>query len=421
MSLNQRAAAVALLTTSLLVSACSGKAVTGGDGGGGTNDVQTDFGVTDDTITLGVQTDQTGAFKVIGLAMTHGHQIWMDEINENGGICGRDIALDIGDHGYKADNALPLFESQQPDILGMIQLLGSPILAALKQRITTEQVLSMPASWASQNLDSPSVLMIGATYDIEMINGMGFLHQQGMIQDGDKLAMIYLQNEAGDNTLMGAKAFAQKHNHELVETQISATDTDMTATITKLKGKGVKAILLMSSPATLASVAIQTKSQGLDLPIIGTNPTYAPNLLADSATVDALDNYYLVQSIAPYTMDNEIADKVRQAYGDGDFQDEPTQQIFSGYIHGLAWQAILEKACDNGDLTRQGIMDARDQIDNVDTQGLMGNLDFSVPGAPTTRETFIQQVDPSVPGGLVLTQELTVSDEAEAYKAPHEQ
>lgn len=48
-------------------------------------------------------------------------------------------------------------------------------------------------------------------------------------------------------------------------------------------------------------------------------------------------------------------------------------------------------------------------------------LDFSKPGAPTTRETFIEQVDPTAAGGLKIVSDLAVSEEADAYKAPDEE
>ena len=147
------ALAVAVLATS----ACSTKAEDDGDSGGsgvGPGDVKTDIGVTDDTITLGVQSDLSGVFKSIGLALTHGNEIWAEDVNADGGICDREIVLDIADNAYSVDKALPLYETQKGNVLGFLQLIGSPITAALKTKVEMDGMLAVPAAPASVHLDN---------------------------------------------------------------------------------------------------------------------------------------------------------------------------------------------------------------------------------------------------------------------------
>ena len=159
--------------------------------------------MTDKDITLMSLSDQSGVFKVIGLAYEAGQQVWAEEVNANGGICDRKIVIDKQDSGYKVDLAMPLYEREKGKTLGMLQIGGSHILAALKQKITADKVLAVTASWASTNLDSPSVLTIGQTYDIEMLNGLAWLQKQGKLADGDKVGHIYIDSEYGQNALAG--------------------------------------------------------------------------------------------------------------------------------------------------------------------------------------------------------------------------
>ncbi|WP_153502587.1 ABC transporter substrate-binding protein [Cumulibacter manganitolerans] len=400
---------------------CSTKAQGGGDSGGGKGDVKTDLGVTDDTITLGALTDASGVFKATGLANTHGNELWVDDINAAGGICGRQIKLNVQDHGYKADNAVPLYEKMKSEVAAMIQVNGSPVLAALKQKLTNEKMLSIPSATASVNLDSESILMIGQTYDVEMVNGLAYLQKEGKIADGDKIGHIYVDSEYGQNSLLGTKAYAKEHKMEVVEATVSASDTDMTATITKLKEAGVKAIALAVTPGALGSVALQNVAQGLNVPMIGNNPTYSVSLLKDQATSQALQqNYLFLNSVDAYSdTDNaamvDIAEKYKKKY-----PEEPEKAIPSGYVFGMAFEQILKKACDNGDLTRAGILKAREQITSVDTKGLTGKLDLSKHGEPTSREAYILKVDPNAPTGLVKTGDLFSSKEADEYKAPYQ-
>ena len=111
----------------------------------------------------------------------------------------------------------------------------------------------------------------------------------------------------------------------------------------------------------------------------------------------------------------DIAEKYAKKY-----TEEPEKAIPSGYVFGMAYEQILKKACDNGDLTRAGVLAAREQITKVDTKGLTGDLDLSKSGEPTSREAYILKVDPSKPTGLVKTGDLFSSKEADSYKTPYQ-
>ncbi|MFV0533123.1 MAG: ABC transporter substrate-binding protein [Cumulibacter sp.] len=404
------------VAAALLLSGCSTKA-SDDSGGGSDGDLKTDFGVTDDEITLLELSDLSGVFKVISLAFTNGTKVWADEVNDAGGICGRDIKLEIQDTNYKVENAVPLYEQHKDDALGQINLGGSHILAALKQKVENEKMLTVPASWASVNLETDAVMMVGQTYDVETINGLAYLQEEGLIADGDKIGHIYVDSEYGQNGLMGSKAYAKDHDITVVEAPISASDTDLTATITKLKSAGVTAIAITTPPAALGSAAVQNVQQGLEVPIIGNNPSYAPNLLEDEGVAKALEHFYMSSSVVPFSAGNDKADEVLEAAQEL-ADDEPNIGIINGYTWGLAWQAVLEKACDNGDMTREGVVSAKNEVDSVESEGLTGALDFTVPGAPSSREAYIVVADGEKPGGLAIAKDLFSSPEAEAYKAP---
>ncbi|WP_153505990.1 ABC transporter substrate-binding protein [Cumulibacter manganitolerans] len=405
----------------LATTACSTKAQGDSGSSGGSGDVKTDIGVTDSEITLGVQTDMSGVFKSIGLALSHGNELWAADVNATGGVCNRKIKLDVQDNAYKAENAIPLYEIQKPKIAGYLQLIGSPVLAALKAKITADNVLTIPAAQASANMDSPAVMLIGATYDIEMINGLAWLAEQGQLKDGDKIGHIYVDSEYGQNGLLGSKSFAKQHGIQVVEAAIGATDTDMTATITKFKEAGVKTIALTTTPAGTASAAVQNKAQGLNVPIMGNDPTFTPNMMTDQTVVAALDVMHISAATVGYGHDVPLAQKIKSEYT-GKFQDQPNYAVNAGYMEGLVWQEVLKQACADGDLTRAGIVKARTKVTTVDGQGIAGDMDLSDPGNPTTRKTFIEQPDASKinEGGLKVVEELYESQEAKKYKAPHQ-
>lgn len=400
----------------LTLSACGAKAT---EGGGDNGDLKTDKGVTADAISLGVLTDQSGVFKQLGQGVVDGHQIWVDETNKAGGVCDRDIKLVIRDHGYKADAGVVAFQEIEPQVLGFMQILGSPINAALDAQIQQKKTTEVALSWSSFILKNPYIIIPGTTYDIEMINGLSYLLEQKKIAEGDTIGYIYLEGEYGENGLLGAEYFAKQHDIKLEKVKVLPTDADLRNVVTGLKGKGVKAIGLTSTPAQTLSVATVSAQLDLNVPIVGNNPTFAPAILTPE-TAPALKNYYQVASSVPYDADVPAAKEVAAAYGALDKSAVPNGGIPYGYAIGEIWGQILETACENKDMTRDGIRKAVEESTNIGTEDLVADLDFSKTGTPATREVYIAQPDLDSKGGVKPVGDLFVSEDAESYVAPEQ-
>ncbi|WP_158716384.1 ABC transporter substrate-binding protein [Blastococcus sp. Marseille-P5729] len=419
---NRKLAVIGLGTAlTVAVTGCSTKGTNEG-GGGGSDGVKTDIGVTDDEITLGGLTDASGPFKTGGVLVTHGNELWAKEVNDDGGICGRQIKLDVRDTGYKADQAIPLYDTLQNEAVGLIQIIGSAVFAAIKQKMISSSTMGSSPTIASDNLDNEVMVGVTTTFDIEAINGLAWMAEQGMIKDGDKIGAIYLQNEAGQNSFHGVEAYAQKHNIQVIGAPASPTDTDMTATVTKFKAEGVSLIYIAMPPAATASTAVQMQGQGLNVPLLGFNSAFQPNMLEDAGVVAAMqENFYLLPPGRTWGSDSEASTKLREQYEASGIQDDPAHSVVTGYLSGLVWGAILEQACEDGDLTRAGLLKARKQVTELDTGGLTQPLDYSDPGDSPTRANLIAQIDPDAPGGLKEVSDWIESDEAKEYKLPHQQ
>ncbi|MGQ0632241.1 MAG: ABC transporter substrate-binding protein [Sporichthyaceae bacterium] len=407
---------VFLATAALLLAACGGDDE---DSSAAADGVLTGPGVTAETITLGVMTDGSGPFKENSLAIGVGHQIWVSDVNAAGGVCGRQIRLETRDHGYKAELAKVQFSDVEPKVAGFLQLLGSPMLIALLGDIDSAAVTTTAVSWSSQLLDQANIMVVGTTYDVEIINGLSYLLKEGMIAEGDTIGHIYIDGEYGGNGLRGAQYFAKAHDLTLVEKKVTPTDTDMAGIVTSLKGSGVKAIALTGTPTQGTSAASANKALGLDVPLIGNLPVFTPTAL-DSPAAAALDKLYLVASTVPFGADVPRAQDIAQKYEAADTAALPAYTVNHGYALGLIWQQILQRACDAKDLSRAGIAAAKNASTEIDTEGLIPELDFSVPGSPTSRAAYIAVPDKAQQGGVRLIEPSFTSADAAAYKAPHE-
>lgn len=409
--------AVALAAV-LALSACSTKAGDSGSSGADGSGVKTDKGATASEITLGVMTDKTGVFKNLGLGITQGNELWAKDFNAAGGVCGRQVKLETVDHGYKADTAKTLYPQIEPKVLGFVQLLGSPVVAALKQNIASDKTVAAPASWSSELLDNQYVMIVGTTYDLEIIDGLSYFQEKGLVKDGDTIGHVYIDGEYGKNGLRGSQYYAKKHNLTVKEVKITSTDNDLTNIVTGLKGDGVKAIVLTTSPAQTGSALAANKALGLAVPVLGNNPVFDPVLLKSPAA-NALDKLTIVASSVPFSADipkaKEVATKYKAAY-----KETPNGGIPYGYAVGEVWGAVLKKACENKDLTRDGVAAALKQTTSASTEDLVAALDFSKPGTPATRQVYAATPDASAEGGVRYVKPLFEAPEAKEYVAPHQ-
>jgi ABC-type branched-subunit amino acid transport system substrate-binding protein len=413
-----RSGAVVLLAVALAATACSTKS-----GGGGTSSsggVKTGPGIADKTITLGVLTDETGVFASLGTTVTAGNQLAVDEINAGGGVCGRKISLVVQDHGYDVQKATSLYATMAPQIAGLMQLLGSPETTALLGSLKTDSMLAAPASWASTLLTSSEIQISGATYDVEMINGIQYLVDENKIKKGDVLGHIHVEGEYGANGLAGSKYAAEKLGMTVKDVQVKATDTDMTSAIGQLKSAGAKAVLLTTTPKQTASAVGVAAVGGFSVPFLGNNPTYSPLLLGTPVAAALEANLYVMGSSIPLSADNPSAEKVLAAYKAKFPKGSPNAGVTYGYGVGKIWEQTLKAACDAKDLTRAGIEAAFHTLKSVDTGGILAPLDYSTQGAIPAKETFV--VRPSkatiAVDGLKIEKELFTSDLAKDYTPP---
>jgi hypothetical protein len=73
-----------------------------------------------------------------------------------------------------------------------------------------------------------------------------------------------------------------------------------------------------------------------------------------------------------------------------------------GYADALVMKQILDKACQDGDLTPEGVTKAKQSLSNVQTQNLVVPLDYSKKGSPSNESYILAPADG--PGGAKQVQ-----------------
>ena len=403
-----------LLAASILAAAsgCSTKApdtaAPGGDTGGD-GEVKVGRGIEGSTITLGVLTDLTGVFAALGADITNANTLYWEKQNAGDKVCGKyDVELDVKDTGYVPQQGVQLYSGMKDGILAMQQTIGSPINTALADAYTADSIVNLPSAWARNLTDAPGNGVVGATYDVELTNGLGYALDEGLIKEGDTLGHIYFEGEYGANGLAGSKYMATKHDFKVVEAKIKPTDQDMSAQITQFKAAGVKAIVLTVAPGQTASAAGAAATQGLDVPIIGSNPVFAPGLLKGPAAEVLKKNLIVSSPINTFDKHPEILADYKAKYP----SVTPSLGVLFGYGMSDVMRQILDKACENGDLTPEGVLAAKGELTDIDTGDLIVPLNFSKVGASPSTQNFILQPADVDGGAKALTEAIESPDVA---------
>ena len=401
----------AVALTAVVVAAASGcstkapESSGGGGGGGEAADVQTDIGVEGTTIRLGVLTDLTGVFAALGNDITNANQLFW----EDNQVCDTyDVELDIQDTGYVPQQGVQLYSGMKDSILAMQQTIGSPINTALAPEYEADQIVNFPSAWSKTLTEIPGTGVVGATYDVEIANGYSYLFEEGLLQEGDTVGHIYFEGEYGANGLEGTRAVAEERNLEVVEAQIKSTDQDMSAQITQFAAAGVDLIALTVAPGQTASVAAVAEAQGLDVPILGSNPVFAPGLLQGPAANWLKSHLYVASPVSSFDAHPEQLEAYQAAYPDS----TPSLGVVVGFGMSTIMKQVLDTACENGDLTREGVVTAFGELTEVDTGGLVVPIrGYEVGQSPSLQSFVLQPAD--VPGGATVVAEAFEGEFAE--------
>ncbi|MDX6662902.1 MAG: hypothetical protein QOG09_1004, partial [Solirubrobacterales bacterium] len=167
-------------------------------GGSASGAVKTGPGVTAKTITLGQLTDLSGVFAPVATAFTQAQELYWKQQNAAGGVCGRTIKLINKDAAYDVQKAVSLYRDVEPDVAAISQVVGSPIIAALLPTFERDNMLAVAAAWPPAFLDAKSVAIIGASYDIEAINGIEWLIENKGLKDGESIGDLYFEGDFGE-------------------------------------------------------------------------------------------------------------------------------------------------------------------------------------------------------------------------------
>jgi branched-chain amino acid transport system substrate-binding protein len=252
-------------------------------------------------IPLGLTTALTGNTALLGTQARNGVEFAVDEINANGGIGGKKLALTTEDTGASSTDAL--------NVMNRI-LEGKPI-------VVFGSMIS-PHVFAQTEVvtKSETPFLVGATNAKVTAQGSKWLFRTH-VHDGQLADLIpeYLVKSLGktkpgimavaDDYGLGASKGIQTTLAKLKVAPVAVTsyapsDKDMSAQLLEIKDKGADSLILFGRPADVTLVIKQMSDLGIKLPTIGNASIVAQTTLNNLSAAEA-DGGYAIGGMIPQT------------------------------------------------------------------------------------------------------------------------
>ena len=337
--------------------------------------IETDIGVDDTTIKIGLNADLSGIFAPLVTQIVDGQEAYWEIVNDNGGIAGRQVELVVLDNGYDVPKHLENYEVMSGDgaegVVIFSQSTGSPHTTATADLLVEDDLIAIPLSWYSGWPDpaiGQNVFEAYTSYCVESMNGVSFMAENF---DAQTIAIIGFPGEYGQDGAAGAKIAAEALGLEVVYDGEAAVvpGADQTPVITELVNAQPDIVWATVNPTTFAEIMGSAVAQGLQAQWSGNSPTYNFQLLG-TELAPVLDQYYTHSTYTQLWNSADVPGMTEVVEGMREKRpDAPVSDVYIvAWTEGYITQQILEQAARNGDMTRAGVVAAAER-DHGRSQG----------------------------------------------------
>jgi ABC-type branched-subunit amino acid transport system substrate-binding protein len=401
--------AVAATLLSLAVGACGTGNSTSTNSGGTSGKLQAGPGidVASKTIRIGDINALTGPAAPLGNAVAAGHRAFFDSLNARGGIDGWKVKLTVKDSGYKPQEHVQLFNQLQSSV-AILNSFGSPTTKAIQPQVDQQKLVTFPASfdslWGADSVMAP----VGAPYSVDIANVLDYYTSSGAKKP--KIGIIYQNDEYGADGLRGFKAAKSALGFvDAGQQSFNPGDTSFTAQVQKLKAAGADAVVVTALPSATGPIVGTAATLGFKPQWILQGPAFLEQLITKDGNVGSaptpvasvLGGALVTSFAAPWGDHGSPGMKQLVADHDRYTADLPPSIYFTlAYAQGQVQAAILRKAIASGNLTRDGILTAKQNLGTVDLAGIAPSVSYEPQPGPPTRKSLITVIDPKVPGFL---------------------
>jgi branched-chain amino acid transport system substrate-binding protein len=337
-------------------------------------------GITDTEIILGADCPLAGATGAVYAMIPQTTGAYFKYINDTqGGVCGRKIVYKVEDNQDDPAKGMEAVRKlvEQDKVFAMVGSLGDAPHRAVWEYLNENEVPDILCSAGGHMFGADPQ---GHPWTVQMIPSSrieGTFYGRYISENlpGKEVAIFYPNNIFGIDGLAGVRDGLDAEKNQIVSEQsVEPATISVMSQIANMKEAGAEAVIVFSDPG-LTSQAVKAASRlgwKVDWFVSYVNSDeimfqfVSPELLEGAISFQAL-------KLAGWTDDPAVAEhhRLMSEYGG------PSPTNFSVYAQALAEVAVeaLSRSCDN--LTREGLMDALESIEDFHSDLFLDGVNIS--------------------------------------------
>jgi len=322
-----------------------------------------------------------------GLHMQNASRLAVKEINDSGGVDGKEFEFIVGDDVANPNQAVMLAQrfSLNKDILFV---LGHQNSGCTISALPTWEKAGIPV--ISPTNTNPIITRLGyKNYFRVIVNDeimVNQLSKLAVLELGFKsLAVIWENTDYGKGMHdiavkvipeLGAKVLGD-------ESYISAVDRDYSSQITKFKGLGVDCVLFLGEYTAGALFIKQSKNLGFNAQIVGASGCSSPKLIEIAG--EASEGLYAISAFDPNDK------RPKQAKFIKNFATVSKEKPGEWSAHSYDIVCIVKKAIEMGGTTREKLIETLHR-DDFEYDGVTGLIKFDEFGDVPSKKSLVLKV-----------------------------
>lgn len=327
-----------------------------------------------DIIKIGGIGPLTGDAASYGVSTKNGAEIAVEEINEAGGVEGKELELLFEDDECDEQKSVNAYSTLMDQ--GINVLVGSVTSAcsiAVSGESSKDGILQITPSGSAQECTAaPNAFRICFTDPLQGQVMAEYIQQQGL----SKAAVIYNNGDEYSKGIHDAfvAKFAELGGEIVADESFTSGDVDFKTQLTKIKSSGADCLFLPFYYTEVAYVSEQAASLGLALPMFGCDGWDGVIKQLNGDTTNIEGGTFLTPFV-PTDSDEKIqafVKKYNEKYG-----ADPDQFAADGYDAIYAIKLAVEQT--GGDLSNEALIDA---MTKITLNGLTGDMTFDENGEP---------------------------------------
>lgn len=334
-------------------------------------ELKTDVGVSATEITLGQHIVMSGNLASVYAPIVPALNAYFAKVNqEDGGICGRDIKLISEDDQYNPTQARTVAQklAEQDKVAAFMGNLGTAANLGSAQYINDQKI---PDLWIATGVPA---FADATTFPWTTLYNPDYISEGRIFGDyvtnnlsGKSVAILYQNDDFGKSELQG---FKDKFTGTVTdEESYESTATDINSQLANMRNSNPDVVFVAATPSYTAKVYAYM-AQNSWKPQVLFSYVNAGSAVAGivgggdvtagfAQIAGAISTNYILDPVADKD-DPAIVEHTRIM---GAFNGPPVGTL-SVYAQAMAETMVktLQIACDNGDMTRQGIMNAAESL-----------------------------------------------------------